>query len=103
MYKISFYVPIDHAEKVKTAMFEKGGGKIGNYDCCSFEIEGWGQYRPGEGSHPFIGSKDQIERVRELKVEMVCADEYLKDVKEAMIEAHPYEEVAYNILHCFEI
>ncbi len=100
MYKINFFVPVEHAEKVKMAMFETGGGKIGNYDCCSFETLGTGQFRPLEGSSPFIGSTDKIEKVQELRVEMVCDDQLVVEVVEAMKSSHPYEEVAYDIFKC---
>lgn len=60
MYHIAFYVPVTHADKVKTKMFQAGAGKIGNYDQCSFEYKGIGQFRPLSGSNPFIGSKNQV-------------------------------------------
>ncbi len=84
------------------AMFEAGGGKIGNYDCCSFESLGTGQFRPLEGSQPFIGTQGQIERVQELKVEMVSVPENIKKVVKALKLAHPYETPAYEVYSCEE-
>jgi hypothetical protein len=98
MYQISFYVPEKNAEKVKTAMFDAGAGHIGNYDHCSWQTLGQGQFRPLEGSHPAIGSQGEIETVAELKVEMVCVDAKLHAVIAALKLAHPYEEVAYQVV-----
>ncbi len=78
-------------------MFDSGAGKIGNYDSCSFELLGKGQFRPLEGSDAFIGSVGEVELVDEYRVEMVCEDRYLRDVILALKSAHPYEEPAYDI------
>lgn len=98
MMHISFYVPVSDAEKVKAAMFEAGGGRIGNYDQCSFDINGLGQFRPLAGSHPTLGKQGSVERVAELKVEMVCEKHLVKDVIAALKEAHPYETPAYYVI-----
>lgn len=98
MMHISFYVPVEEAEKVKEAMFQAGGGKIGNYDRCSFDLSGLGQFRPLAGSNPTLGKHGSVERVSELKVEMVCEANFIKDVIEAMKAAHPYETPAYYVI-----
>lgn len=95
MIHISFYVPVKDAEKVKEAMFAAGAGRIGNYDYCSFEMKGTGQFRPLPGSHPTIGSECKLESVEELKVDMVCEDEVIRDVIQALKKSHPYETPAY--------
>ncbi len=97
MYQLCFYVPESHLEQVKTALFEKGAGKIGNYDSCSWEAEGMGQFRPLNGSSPFIGDKNRIEQVREFKVEMVIQDIYITSVLRKLMEVHPYETPAYCV------
>jgi len=97
MYKLSFFVPLSHAEDVKDAVFEAGGGIIGNYDRCSWECEGWGQFRPLPGSTPFLGDAMKLERVKELKVELVCEDACIEQVVEALKAAHPYETPAYEV------
>lgn len=97
MYKLCFFVPEDHAEAVKTAVFAVGAGKIGDYDSCSWQTAGQGQFRPLDGSQPFIGEQGQIERVREYKVEMVCEEHKMKATLQALLDAHPYEEPAYDI------
>lgn len=98
MYQISFYVPENDAEIVKTAMFEAGAGHIGNYDCCSWQILGQGQFRPLAGSQPAIGSHGKLETVAEYRVEMVCIEASLGAAIAAMKLAHPYEEVAYQVV-----
>ncbi len=94
---IAFYVPTTHVEDVKNAMFKAGAGKIGAYDLCSFEVQGLGQFRALSGSSPFLGTMDQLEKVNEVKVEMVCEEHLIKLVVAALKEAHPYEMPAYYI------
>jgi structural toxin protein (hemagglutinin/hemolysin) RtxA len=96
MCKLEFYVPETHLEKVKSAVFAAGAGKMGNYDCCSWETAGTGQFRPCKGSKPFIGQKDRIEKVREFKVELVCDSKRVKKVIAALKKSHPYETPAYQ-------
>ena len=97
MYKLCFYVPESHVELVKNAVFKSGAGKIGNYDSCAWQVKGEGQYRPLEGSNPFLGTQDRIERVPEYRVEMVCDDRLIKDAVTALRKSHPYEEPAYDV------
>ena len=101
IYRIDFYVPEEQAEKVKEAMFNAGAGKIGNYDCCCWQTFGDGQFRALEGSEPFIGEKNKIEKVDELKIEMVCEEKILDAVISALKEAHPYEMPSYQIIEAF--
>lgn len=103
MKKIVFFVPEDHKEKVKNAMFSAGGGKIGNYDCCSFELKGLGQFRALEGSNPFIGKQNEVELVEEYRVEMVVEDHLYQNVIAAMKKAHPYETPAYDVIQLEKI
>ncbi len=97
MYGIIFYVPESHLEIVKNAMFEQGAGKVGNYDHCSWQVLGTGQYRPLPGSQPFQGEIEKISQEAEYKVEMVCEELYLAKVVAALLIAHPYETPAYMI------
>lgn len=97
MYKICVFIPAEAVEQVKSAMFEAGAGKIGNYDCCSWQALGKGQFRPQTGSKPYIGSQGDIETVEEYRVEMVCDDEYIKKAIAALKSSHPYEEPAYDV------
>jgi len=90
-------------EKVKTALFNAGAGRIGNYDSCCWQTNGTGQFRPLENSNPAIGSTDQVEHVPEVKIEMVCADELIKVAIQALRESHPYEEPAFDVWKLAEI
>lgn len=98
MYKLCFYVPGEHLEPVKQAVFDAGAGRIGDYDCCCWQVEGTGQFRPLEGSDPFIGAQGEVEQVSEYRVEMVCAEQHLAAVVAALKEAHPYEEPAWDVI-----
>lgn len=98
MFKLCFYVPASHAESVKSALFDAGAGRIGDYEHCSWQVLGEGQFRPLVGSQPFIGSQDTLERVAEYRVEMVCADVAIKAVINALRQAHPYEEPAFDVI-----
>ena len=97
MYKICVFVPETAVDKVKQSMFAAGAGKIGDYDSCCWQTLGQGQFRPLEGSSPFIGEQNRIETVAEYRIEMVCADELIKDAVAAMKNSHPYEEPAYDV------
>jgi hypothetical protein len=97
MYKICVYVPENSVEKVKQALFEAGAGRIGNYDCCCWQTEGTGQFRPLENSNPVIGAINRIEQVKELKIELVCDDSLVSVAVHAMKISHPYEEPAYDV------
>ena len=97
MYKICVFVPESAVEQVKQAMFAAGAGKIGDYDCCCWQTIGQGQFRPLEGSSPYIGEQHRIETVAEYRIEMVCAEASIKDVVTALKSSHPYEEPAYDV------
>ncbi len=97
LYALTFYVPESHCEEVKTALFDKGAGRYDKYDSCSWQVRGDGQYRPLEGSDPFLGTQGKIERTPEYKVEMICEKSVIADVLRELVRVHPYEEVAYNV------
>ena len=98
LYKLIVYVPAGDAEKVKNALFDAGAGRYAHYDRCSWESGGTGQFRPLEGSNPAIGEHGVTERVEEIKIETVCVQEKIKEVLEALLKAHPYEEPAYGVI-----
>lgn len=97
MYKVCFFVPVDYTEKVKEALFNAGAGKIGDYDQCSWQSLGQGQFRALKNSQPFIGDLNKLEVVDEFKVELVCSAQNIKAAIEALKTAHPYEEPAYEV------
>lgn len=103
MYKLCFFVPETHLEQTKLALFNAGAGRIGDYDRCAWQCRGQGQFRPLEGSNPHLGQKDQMERVVEYKVELVCKDSLVRGALKALKEAHPYEEPAYDIYRLEEL
>lgn len=98
MYKLSFFVPESHLETVKSALFKAGAGKIGQYDCCCWQVKGLGQFRALEGSNPYVGQQGQIENVAEYKVEMVCESSLIKEVVKVLKQTHPYETPAYEVV-----
>lgn len=97
LYKLVVFVPKDHHEPVLQAMLNAGAGHIGNYSHCSFNIEGFGTFKPGEGTDPYIGSQGKLERVEELRIETVVPHSLRGKVIQAMLKQHPYEEVAYDL------
>ncbi|MFL0809704.1 MAG: NGG1p interacting factor NIF3 [Agarilytica sp.] len=103
MLKIGFYVPSEQLEQVKSAMFEAGAGRIGDYDRCAWQCKGLGQFKPLQGSRPFIGEQDQLEVIEEYRVEMVLERDLAAKVVAAMKAAHPYEEPAYDVVELFDI
>ncbi len=98
MFKITVYIPTEDKERVKSAMFAAGAGKIGNYDSCCFEVAGTGQFRPLENSHPQRGKRLVVEYVPEVRVEMVLEPQYLQEVVAALKSAHPYETPAFDVI-----
>jgi hypothetical protein len=97
MYKLAFFVPQSHLEPVKDAVFAAGGGRIGSYDRCSWQVVGLGQFRPLNGSQPFIGQSGVVEHVQEWKVELVVAEQVIHQVVAALKQSHPYETPAYEV------
>lgn len=97
LYKLAVFTPVDHVNEVVDALSEAGAGNIGNYSHCTFQAPGTGTFKPLEGANPYIGTPHKIERVEELKIETIVPETLLKNVVEAMLKAHPYEEVAYDI------
>ncbi len=97
LYKLVVFVPKDHHEPVLQAMLNAGAGHIGNYSHCSFNLEGFGTFKPGEGTTPYIGSQGKLERVEEVRIETVVPQSLRNKVIQAMLKQHPYEEVAYDL------
>lgn len=95
--KLLTYVPIENAERLRKAMFTKGAGKIGKYDNCSFNVEGFGTYRGGEDSNPTIGKKGVLHTEKEIIIGVIFEKHLEGAILKAMFDNHPYEEVAYEI------
>lgn len=95
--KLVVFVPVSHADVVRKALGEAGGGKIGNYDFCSFSSRGVGRFRGNEKSNPAIGKAGNYESAEEERIEVTVPLKILKDVIEKMKAVHPYEEVAFDV------
>lgn len=96
--KLFTFAPRDKAEQVRNAIFSAGGGHIGNYSECSFNADGTGTFKAGEGTAPYVGDKGQRHEEKEQKIEVVFPSFLEKQIVSAMKAAHPYEEVAYDII-----
>ena len=95
--KIVTFVPAGHVESVAGAMARAGAGLIGNYEECSFRIEGTGTFRGTSLSSPVAGRKGKFEKVPEVRLEMMAPQWHLREVLSALRQSHPYEEVAYDV------
>ena len=96
-FKLVVFVPEDHAEEVFTAITDAGAGWIGNYSHCTFRTAGVGTFLPREGTNPYLGEKGVLESVPEVRLETILPARNRKSVIKAMLAAHPYEEVAYDL------
>ena len=96
--QLTVYVPEKNAEHVRTALFESGAGSIGNYTNCSFSSPGTGSYKGNENSNPVIGEKQRLQKVSETKITVTFEKHLENDILKALLESHPYEEVAYEVL-----
>jgi len=95
--KLVTFCPLAEAEKVRQAIFEAGAGHIGNYDLCSFNAVGQGSFRAGENTHAFVGEKGVLHFEDEMRIESIFPDYLQSKIVNALLAAHPYEEVAYDI------
>lgn len=89
-------VPRSHAMEVQAALFDAGAGSLGNYDCCSFAIEGTGTFRPLPHSNPTIGKVGQPETVEETELSVVLTADKMRAIEQALLQTHPYETPAYQ-------
>lgn len=95
--KLVTFCPVDHADKVRAGLFGAGAGVIGNYDSCSYNLEGYGSFRAGVGADPFVGEINKIHFEKEVRIETIFPGYLEKKLLAALFESHPYEEVAYDI------
>lgn len=97
-YKLETFIPTDHTDNVREKMAASGAGRIDNYSDCTFKVSGTGTFKPLEGSTPFIGEKGALASVEEDKLEAIVEATVLDEVVNSMINAHPYEVPAYNVV-----
>jgi len=95
--KLVVFVPASHEAQVRDALFAAGAGWIGNYSHCSFNVPGTGTFLPREGTDPFIGKPGKLEFAQEVRIETIVPASAERQVIQAMLKAHPYEEVAYDL------
>lgn len=96
LFRLGVFVPREAEEQVRAAMAEAGAGQIGDYDSCSFSVDGTGRFRPNADADPYVGEAGRLETVAETRIEVVVNRHALAAVERAMKQAHPYEEVAYD-------
>ena len=96
--KLVVFVPADHAEKLKSALFAVGCGVQGNYDRCGYSLKGQGQFRPLEGANPYLGKENRVEHVEEERIEVLYPTGLQRTVIQTLYENHPYEEPAFDLL-----
>jgi dinuclear metal center YbgI/SA1388 family protein len=96
-FKISVFVPENKIEEVAQAVFNAGGGVVGEYENCSFRTEGTGTFFGSDESNPAVGVKGKLQKVKEIKLEVLVNSWKINEVIFAMLNAHPYEEPAYDI------
>lgn len=94
-----FYVPVDDTQAVLSALFAVGAGNVGEYEHCAFVAEGTGQFRPIGDANPTIGTVGELEFVTEHRVELTFPRVLRERVVETLIDAHPYEEPAFHVVH----
>lgn len=95
--KLVVFVPLGYTERVREALARCGAGWIGNYSDCTFQVQGTGTFRPLEGTNPFVGTVGELERAVENRLETIFPIEKREMILKALFEAHPYEEVAYDL------
>lgn len=96
--KIVTFVPTENANEIRKVLASAGAGLSENYSQASFSTKGTGRFVPGENANPHIGQPGVLEEVVEERIEVVCGRSAAKQIIDALIEAHPYEEVAYDVI-----
>ncbi|HNX29192.1 MAG TPA: Nif3-like dinuclear metal center hexameric protein [Syntrophomonadaceae bacterium] len=97
LVKLAVFVPFTHLKQVREAINKAGAGHIGNYSDCSFQTAGTGTFRPLDGSKPFLGSQGILAETDEYRLETIAYEHDIERIIQAMIDAHPYEEAAYDV------
>ncbi|MFW9597136.1 MAG: Nif3-like dinuclear metal center hexameric protein [Paludibacter sp.] len=98
LFKLITYAPKIHATHVREALFNAGAGNIGNYDKCSYNVEGYGTFRAGSEAHPFIGDINKLHTEPEVRIEVILPKSIKQKVITALFNSHPYEEPAFDLL-----
>jgi hypothetical protein len=96
-HKLVWFVPEEALEATRAAVFRAGAGRLGAYERCSWYTKGEGTFLGGEGTDPAIGEAGREERVEEFRVETVVPAARAREIVDALVAAHPYEEVAFDL------
>ncbi len=96
--KLYTFVPAADADKVRQAIFDAGAGHIGNYEECSFNAEGFGTFKGGMNTDPYVGKPGELHKENEIKIEAVFPTWLENTIVKTLLSAHPYEEVAYDVI-----
>ena len=97
LFKLVTFCPDEKADEIRQALFNAGAGHIGNYDCCSYNVNGSGTFRALENTNPYVGEKGQLHNENETRIEVIFPGFIEKKLINALLKSHPYEEVAYDI------
>jgi dinuclear metal center YbgI/SA1388 family protein len=97
LLKLVVFVPQAHAQSVRNAILKAGAGNIGNYDYCSFNLDGEGHFRPGADANPFCGQKGELHTEKEVRIETILPTYRKSAVVKALLNVHPYEEPAFDL------
>ncbi len=97
LFKLVFFVPTEHTQAVRDAVFSAGAGTIGEYDNCSYNLEGSGTFRASEKANPYVGEKGRLHEEKETRVETILPAHLKNRVISALLSSHPYEEVAWDL------
>ena len=100
--KLVTFVPVDSADKVREAMGKAGAGALGDYRSCSWSANGYGRFTPEKGANPAIGEVGKPETVQEERIEVIVERSKAKQVIAALRKAHPYEEVAFDLIELLD-
>ena len=96
LLKLAVFVPQKQADEVRNALFKAGCGCIGDYDSCSYNVDGKGTFRAGEGTHPFCGKIGELHQEEEVRIETILPAYRKREAERALLASHPYEEPAYD-------
>ena len=97
LLKLVTFVPLEAADRVREALFSHGCGCIGEYDSCSYNLQGEGTFKAHPGTHPYCGEINELHVEKEVRIETILPAFRKGEAVRALLQAHPYEEPAYDL------
>lgn len=97
-YKLTVFVPEKNEDEVADAIFNAGGGIIGEYNRCSFRTKGIGTFQGSEKTNPAKGKPGKYEENEEVKLEIIADKWKVNNILKILEKVHPYEEIAYDLI-----